>query len=146
MSKRIHEAARDVHFLWNEAPPPINTAGVSIHTGASTSHTGSMSTSSDFFSMGNATFSAPTYSEARDHSAQASYQLPNPTQLRTVVLLGDGGQSDDASAMVNLHQWLDTLKSRGKGRYTCPYETRCRKGAVGDDGELVVFVRNSDFR
>lgn len=41
---------------------------------------------------------------------------------------------------------LDQLKSRGKGRYTCPHGLECTKGGVQTNGELTVFERNSAFR
>ncbi|KAE9976166.1 hypothetical protein EG327_008215 [Venturia inaequalis] len=146
VSRRIHEAARDVQSLWNEAPLPINPAGMAIHSGANVNQSGTTSASSDFFSTGGPAFPASAYSESRHHSAQVSYELPDPTQPQVATFVGGEGQSDDASAMANIHQWLDTLKSRGKGRFTCPYDIRCRKGGVGGDGNLVVFIRNSDFR
>lgn len=39
----------------------------------------------------------------------------------------------------------DDLKTRGKGRYTCPQGMTCSKGGV-HNGELRVFTRNSEFR
>jgi len=38
------------------------------------------------------------------------------------------------------------LMARGKGKHTCPFEFDCDKGGFDDDGNLVVFFRNSTFR
>jgi hypothetical protein len=41
---------------------------------------------------------------------------------------------------------LNSLSKRGKVRYTCPHQERCRKGGVHRDGRLVVLERNSAFK
>jgi hypothetical protein len=42
-------------------------------------------------------------------------------------------------------QFLDHLKVRGSGQYTCPEGLSCKRGGV-IDGNLRVFKRNSEFR
>lgn len=41
---------------------------------------------------------------------------------------------------------LESLKTRGKGAYTCPKGLDCDKGGVNDNGEMIVFKQNSAFR
>ncbi|KUJ22690.1 uncharacterized protein LY89DRAFT_728809 [Mollisia scopiformis] len=40
---------------------------------------------------------------------------------------------------------LGDLKSRGKGKYSCPQGINCKKGGV-EGGKVKVFTRNSEFR
>ena len=40
----------------------------------------------------------------------------------------------------------EKLKQRGKGSYTCPQGTKCKKGGVDKNGNLRIFTRNSEFR
>lgn len=40
---------------------------------------------------------------------------------------------------------MDALKQRGKGSHICPKGTRCDKGGVDKDGNVIVFDRNSSF-
>lgn len=40
---------------------------------------------------------------------------------------------------------MEALRQRGKGSYSCPKGTQCKKGGVDKDGQLIVFDRNSSF-
>jgi hypothetical protein len=40
---------------------------------------------------------------------------------------------------------LAGLSSRGRGNYSCPFDT-CTKGGFCPDGQKTVFERNSDFK
>jgi hypothetical protein len=85
-------------------------------------------------------------SEAPNNISQCapSSRPQDSVQAYDVTLFGREIQSDDHIG--NLDQLLENLKSRGSGTCTCPYGPDCRKGCVGEDGELVVFTHNSEFR
>lgn len=58
----------------------------------------------------------------------------------------DGSPTFDDSMDDTIQDLLDSLSSRGKGSYTCPYGHRCKKGGVLNDSTVTIFERNSQFR
>lgn len=61
--------------------------------------------------------------------------------------LGNESDSDSDSGDEELFAAIDmeSLKQRGKGSHTCPKGTKCDKGGVDKDGNVIVFDRNSSF-
>ncbi|KAM3549845.1 hypothetical protein MY1884_001276 [Beauveria asiatica] len=61
--------------------------------------------------------------------------------------LGNDSDSDSDSGDEELFAAIDmeSLKQRGKGSYTCPKGTKCDKGGVDKDGNVIIFDRNSSF-
>lgn len=58
----------------------------------------------------------------------------------------DGDISAESSGDETVFKDLDlgALEHRGRGEYRCP-KTRCKRGGVDRDGQLVIFTRNSAY-
>ncbi|KAI0523912.1 hypothetical protein F5B22DRAFT_592484 [Xylaria bambusicola] len=138
---RIHDAAKEVRLLWNELPlsPPVESPSTA--------------------------YQAPSAPDVtiNDNLSPALAQADTPDKLHLEVAsdwasIGpSAGQADTAMPIIslqsqpddlieNVDQWLDSLKPRGTGNYTCPFRLNCERGGVGDDGNLIVFARNSEIR
>lgn len=57
----------------------------------------------------------------------------------------DDSDSDSGDEELFAEIDMDSLKQRGKGSHTCPKGSRCDKGGVDKDGNVIVFDRNSSF-
>ncbi|KHO01707.1 uncharacterized protein MAM_00708 [Metarhizium album ARSEF 1941] len=73
--------------------------------------------------------------------------LPDKSRLSHGSIGGEGSGTEDSSDDDEPFQSIDmeALRQRGKGVYLCPKGTKCDKGGVDKDGNLVVFDRNSSF-
>ena len=55
-------------------------------------------------------------------------------------------QENEDRIQDQINNLLNSLSSRGKGRYFCPCGINCKKGGVEADGTLKLFERNSAFK
>ncbi|KAI1169628.1 hypothetical protein F4777DRAFT_584729 [Nemania sp. FL0916] len=137
--KRIHDAAKEVRLLWNELPLSAPTSAPSTCQAPSTP---------DVTVNGNAS-SVPADTPAQRplqamHTSNWTALSRSASQADIATPLPPQSQLDDP--INDIDQWFDSLKTRGTGNYTCPFGLKCKRGAVDDNGNLIVFTRNSEIR
>ena len=84
-------------------------------------------------------------SEGESRALKARKLLPDSHAKSQTDLGNKSDESDESDDELFLDIDMDALRQRGKGNYSCPKGTRCKKGGVDKDGNLVVFDRNSSF-
>jgi len=82
--------------------------------------------------------------------APEEHDLNSPRSLineEVADALGSPNTVDD-QIETKINEYLNdvSLSTRGTGNYQCPYADKCKKGGVGKDDAIKVFVRNCDFR
>jgi hypothetical protein len=82
------------------------------------------------------TWSQQFQTASPDHPAE--YQ--SETQMLVTTIQNETDPQDTTTDI------LESLSSRGKGIYFCPYGVACTKGGVQSNGERTLFERNSAFR
>lgn len=145
---RIHNATVEVQLLWDEVPPPPVDNYLPTEF-----EPGSNSISNDEAANAFSVYQADEVSYVGMSADEIPPQYPayiqpddSTAQAREVTDLAQDIQSVNVASKIDLEHLLEDLESRGSGTYSCPYGVDCKKGAVKENGELVVFTRNSHFR
>ncbi|UNI22672.1 hypothetical protein JDV02_008537 [Purpureocillium takamizusanense] len=84
-------------------------------------------------------------SEGESRAFKARKLLPDSHAQSQTDLGQRSDESDESDDELFLDIDMDALRQRGKGTYSCPKGTRCKKGGVDKEGNLIIFDRNSSF-
>ncbi|KAL9108764.1 MAG: hypothetical protein Q9227_006560 [Pyrenula ochraceoflavens] len=89
--------------------------------------------------------------EPPELSAASTSDQPREGPFPNASLPGNwmfSGRGDVPSSIPDetLERTMESLSSRGKGHYTCPYGENCTKGGCLRDGTVAVFERNSAYK